>query len=174
MKEPREWPHCESGLQILPWNSMPFFRSSDYQRGKITQSAGNPSLLQLCKGFNCAFAWSFIVAIIVNPLVFYVLGQGYDASIHVKPWVHHLTVAHCLSENCLSGMVISWVDREAWERLLSLGGHGQLGGSDSKQLDIHPAPSRWECPGAHHAFPGPIQGKPLDVECQRKFFHCWR
>lgn len=39
-------------MQILPWNSMPFFRSSDYQRGKKTWTRGNPNLLQLCKGFQ--------------------------------------------------------------------------------------------------------------------------
>lgn len=98
IKESREWPYCEPVLQILPWNSMPFFRSFDYQRGKNTWTRGNPNLLQLCKGFSGAPAWS-LTAVVVNsdPVVSHGLGQGY-ASVPVKPWAHLLAVPHGLPE----------------------------------------------------------------------------
>ena len=161
IKESREWPYCEPVLQILPWNSMPFFRSFDYQRGKNTWTRGNPNPLQLCKGFNGASAWS-LIAVVVNsdPVVSHVLAQGY-ASVPVKPWAHLLAVTHGLPEE--GGLQTATQDRhrlggsQSWERPQSLGSHRRLGGkqgrtanSERHTTSLSPALSRaarWESPG---------------------------
>lgn len=189
IKESREWPHCEPVLQILPWNSMPFFRSFDYQRGKNTWTRGNPNLLQLCKGFNGASAWS-LIAVVVNsdPVVSHVLGQGY-ASVPVKPWAHLLAVTHGLPEE--GGLQTVTQDRhhlggsQSWERLQSLGSHRWLGGKQGRTANSERHTPRSLLtsavrPGANPragswCLSGACLGKATRWEVSEwNFSHCWR
>lgn len=86
-----------AGLQILLWNSTPFSKSFDHDRGKKTWTRGNPNLLQLCKGFQWPVGLKFGYSCCCNPVVRDGRSHRPQTPIGVTRWVQFLLctkVAH--------------------------------------------------------------------------------
>lgn len=136
-------------------------------------------LLQLCKGFN-----SHLLEVSLLPsLLTHLCSVCWARRLRRLCLCQALSLSSCCcsllvwepeSADCYSDVVISWVHRRSWAAITLTGDHGQLGGSDSKQLDIHLAPSRWEYPGLTEPFQGP-SGKATRCWVSVKILlYCWR